>query len=114
MHRQHRVDAHCHVGAPGELAESLAAFTPQIRAAQAYDPFAPGWEQLLRRGVTTVLLAPTDNSLAGGTAVLQTIFPGAPEEMLTVHYTDGDQLVATHYCMLGNQILRDAQRREGR
>lgn len=40
---------------------------------------------------------------AGGTAVEEREFVGSPQEMMTVYYMDGDDLVATHYCMLGNQ-----------
>ena len=40
---------------------------------------------------------------AGGTAIEEREFAGTPMEMLTVYHMDGDDLVATHYCMLGNQ-----------
>lgn len=38
-----------------------------------------------------------------GSAVIETIFPGKPYEMVTVFYRDGDELSLTHYCSLGNQ-----------
>jgi len=40
---------------------------------------------------------------AGGSALVETIFPGADMEMVTVYHRDGDQLCLTHYCHLGNQ-----------
>ncbi len=40
---------------------------------------------------------------AGGSAVLETLFPGSPQEMLTVYHQDKGALVLTHYCCLGNQ-----------
>jgi hypothetical protein len=40
---------------------------------------------------------------SGGTAVVETIDPGGPHEMVTVIHPDGEALVLTHYCMLGNQ-----------
>ena len=40
---------------------------------------------------------------AGGSAVVETLFPEAEHEMVTVYHRDGDQLVLTHYCSLGNQ-----------
>jgi hypothetical protein len=40
---------------------------------------------------------------AGGSIVHETLFPGTPEEMVTVYHMDGKDLVLTHYCMLGNQ-----------
>jgi hypothetical protein len=40
---------------------------------------------------------------AGGNAVEERVMVGTPMEMLTVYNMDGEDLVATHYCMLGNQ-----------
>ena len=40
---------------------------------------------------------------AGGTAVIETLFPGTPEEMVTVFTVDKGDLVLTHYCAEGNQ-----------
>jgi hypothetical protein len=39
----------------------------------------------------------------GGSAVLETLFPDTPKEMATVYTVDGDDLVLTHYCAMGNQ-----------
>jgi hypothetical protein len=40
---------------------------------------------------------------AGGSAVVETLFPDTDHEMVTVIHPDGDDLILTHYCMLGNQ-----------
>ena len=40
---------------------------------------------------------------SGGSAVIETIDPDGPHEMVTVIHADGDALALTHYCMLGNQ-----------
>jgi hypothetical protein len=40
---------------------------------------------------------------SGGSAVVETLFPGTDHEMVTVIHRDGDDLLLTHYCMLGNQ-----------
>jgi hypothetical protein len=40
---------------------------------------------------------------ANGTTVMETMFPGTPEEMVTMYYLEGDELVMTHYCARGNQ-----------
>jgi hypothetical protein len=40
---------------------------------------------------------------AGGSAVQETLFPGQPQEMVSVYTVDGADLVMTHYCVLGNQ-----------
>lgn len=40
---------------------------------------------------------------AGGSAVLETIFPGTPNEMVSVYYDDQGKLAMTHYCMMRNR-----------
>jgi hypothetical protein len=40
---------------------------------------------------------------AGGSVVHETLFPGQPQEMVSIYHIDGGDLVMTHYCMLGNQ-----------
>ena len=40
---------------------------------------------------------------AGGSAVLETSFPGSEQEMVTLYHLDGDELMLTHYCAAGNQ-----------
>lgn len=37
-----------------------------------------------------------------GSAVVETIFPGQPSEMITVYHRNGDDLLLTHYCALAN------------
>src|SRR5262249_15198538 len=40
---------------------------------------------------------------AGGSAVVETLFPGTDHEMVSVIHPDGPDLLLTHYCHLGNQ-----------
>ncbi|MCB0360953.1 MAG: hypothetical protein KDD44_14995, partial [Bdellovibrionales bacterium] len=41
---------------------------------------------------------------AGGSAVVETIFPGTPNEMVSVYYDDdAGKLAMTHYCMMRNR-----------
>lgn len=41
---------------------------------------------------------------AGGSAVVETIFPGTPQEMVSVYYDDDQGTLAmTHYCMMRNR-----------
>jgi len=42
---------------------------------------------------------------AGGTTLVETMFPGDEHEMVTVYYMDGSDLKATHYCVVGNQPM---------
>jgi hypothetical protein len=41
--------------------------------------------------------------VSSGSAVMETLFPGTPHEMITMYHLDGGDLVLTHYCALGNQ-----------
>ena len=50
---------------------------------------------------------------AGGSAVVETIFPGQAHEMVTVYHADGPDLVLTHYCMEGNQPRMRAKAAQG-
>jgi len=40
---------------------------------------------------------------AAGNAVMETLFPGTPHEMVTMYHVDGKDLRLTHYCAAGNQ-----------
>lgn len=40
---------------------------------------------------------------SGGSAVVETLFPGTPHEMVSVYHDKNGKLSMTHYCMLGNQ-----------
>jgi hypothetical protein len=48
---------------------------------------------------------------SGGSAVVETLFPGAPHEMVSVYDDEGGKLSMTHYCMLKshpNMTLKSA------
>lgn len=40
---------------------------------------------------------------SNGSAVLERIFPGTPNEMISVYYDDHGKLAMTHYCMMRNR-----------
>jgi hypothetical protein len=40
---------------------------------------------------------------AGVSAIVETLFPGTPEEMISVYHDGNGKLSMTHYCMLQNQ-----------
>lgn len=50
---------------------------------------------------------------SGGTAVVETIDPGGQHEMVTLIHPDGNALLLTHYCMLGNQPQMKAMPKAG-
>ena len=41
--------------------------------------------------------------VSSGTAIMETMNPSDAEDMVTVYYPDGDQLMLTHYCGSNNQ-----------
>lgn len=61
------------------------------------------WVKIGADGKPEEKIAITYRVTAGGSAVLETIFPGTDEEMISVYHEDKGRLVLTHYCMLGNQ-----------
>jgi len=51
---------------------------------------------------------------AGGSALVETLFPGTPEEMISVYYDDNKgRLSMTHYCMLQNRPSMKLQKGSG-
>ena len=52
-------------------------------------------------------------TIANGTVVVETAFPGQPHEMITVFHLDGPKLVMTHYCAAGNQPYMVAEHPSG-
>ena len=50
---------------------------------------------------------------SGGSAVVETLDPDGDHEMITVIHKDGDSLLLTHYCMLGNQPQMRAKPKAG-
>jgi len=92
--------------APGR-GEKKAADHPQ-------DKLGPVFEQLKKLVGEWQLAKPADEAskgktavryrlTAGGSALVETIFPDEAMEMLSVYHRDGDKLVLTHYCCAGNQ-----------
>ena len=51
---------------------------------------------------------------SNGSIVRELMFPGTPHEMTNVYHLDGDGLVVTHYCAMGNQPRMRATRRDGK
>jgi hypothetical protein len=47
---------------------------------------------------------------AAGSAVVQTLFPGQPQEMVNVFHMDGQDLLFTHYCAAQNAPVMKFQK----
>ena len=50
---------------------------------------------------------------AGGSALVETLFPGSPEEMVSVYHDRKGKLAMTHYCMLRNQPRMTLKKADG-
>jgi hypothetical protein len=91
----------------GPAGKPLAAF--ELFRALAGDWVAADDGEMYRKGDVVARYAVT----ASGTAVVETVFPGSPHEMVTVYSADGPDLVLTHYCMEGNQPRMRAKNAKG-
>ena len=81
-----------------DLAESSFAFTPDLRAAEAFDPWQEALQKLPAAGVTSVALSPTARNVAGGIAAL--VKPGLKSGQLV---SDNLQLVLSLNSAARNQ-----------
>lgn len=50
---------------------------------------------------------------SGGTAIIEKIMPGTPHEMTTIYSSRGNDVNATHYCLVGNQPEMKLKKTEG-
>lgn len=67
---------HAYLAAAGDLAETTDAYTPELRAIEAYDPFGDEVQQMLSGGVTSAAIAPRSaNTFAGLGGAAKTV-PG--------------------------------------
>lgn len=67
------------------------------------------WVLADENGQPTDQVASVIRLTAGGSAVHETLFPGEPQEMISIYTADGSDVVMTHYCVLGNQPQMRAQ-----
>lgn len=51
---------------------------------------------------------------SNGYAVVETLFPGTQHEMITMYAFDGEQIVMTHYCAMGNQPRLVGEKKDDR
>jgi hypothetical protein len=61
------------------------------------------WEGKEMEGRPGTIVTAEYRLTSGGTAIEEKLFANTPMEMVTIIHCDGDDLLLTHYCMLGNQ-----------
>lgn len=76
---------------------------PTNPAFEKLKKLAGTWVEADKDGKPTETVASVIKVTAGGSAIHETLFPGQPHEMISVYTVDGQDVVLTHYCMLGNQ-----------
>jgi hypothetical protein len=83
-------------------AEEKAQST-NTRRLEALKQLAGDWVEVGKDGKPTDKVVSSIRVTSGGSTVQETIFPGTDHEMVTMYHLDGDDLLLTHYCSLGNQ-----------
>jgi hypothetical protein len=86
--------------AAGEEAPAEKPRHPQL---ERMKKLAGEWLLVGADGQPTATIGASYRVTSGGSAVLETLFPGKDSEMVTMYYLDGGELVLTHYCCLANQ-----------
>ena len=86
------------------LAEEHAHPTPMVSAElERIKQLAGRWEGTSQETDKTVQPAVVEYKVtSGGSAVVETLFPGTPHEMVSVYHDQHGKVAMTHYCMLGN------------
>jgi hypothetical protein len=87
----------------GDKSEPKPPAPPTNAALEKMKRLAGTWLLADKDGKPTDQVASVIKVTAGGSVVHETLFPGQPQEMVSVYTVDGADLFMTHYCVLGNQ-----------
>ncbi len=79
------------------------AETPKSSEFERLKSLVGAWQGKVDIGHGPVDMIAQFRVLAGGNVIEERVFPGSPEEMVTMYYDKGGKLALTHYCMLGNR-----------
>ena len=88
------------------LAPGLAVFAGE--SADVMEKLAAlegDWMLLDEEGRETEVVGSSFRLTAGGSALVETMFPDSADghEMVNMYHADGDRILMTHYCAAGNQ-----------
>jgi hypothetical protein len=84
------------------LADRAMQAAPAPKELGALKKLAGRWQGQAKMGDKNVPVTIVYELTAGGSAVVEKLFPGTPHEMLSVYTAEGDKVVMTHYCAMGN------------
>lgn len=88
------------------LALPTFAFGGELDAKQAFEKMKSlvgKWQGTMGDGSESIKASVEYKLTGSGTALVETLGPGSPFEMVSVYHLDGSDLVMTHYCGAGNQ-----------
>jgi hypothetical protein len=91
---------------PASYGDEKTGARPQAPTNAAFEKMkklAGTWLAADEHGKATDQVMSVIKVTAGGSAVHEILFPGQPQEMISVYTVEGSDLVMTHYCVLGNQ-----------
>ena len=89
--------------ASGRSDDASAKTRPTNPGLERLKKLAGTWVEADKDGKPTDKVVSVVRVTAAGSAVHETLFPGQPQEMVSVYHLDKGDLVMTHYCALGNQ-----------
>lgn len=84
----------------GEFTQKPAV-TPAAEAFSKLKAIAGSWDMADEEGKNHHALESKVSS--AGSILREVMFPGADHEMTNMYHLDGDAIIATHYCAIGNQ-----------
>lgn len=87
----------------GAQAEEPAAKAGKTPAFDAMKKLVGDWSQADEHGKPTGPVVSSMKLIANGSVLHETLFPGTAHEMVSVYHMDGQGMICTHYCALGNQ-----------
>ena len=82
---------------------SAIAAPPAADCLAKLQSLAGDWSGTVKEGDAAPAVRVTYRLIGNGSAVVESLFPGTPHEMMTVYHLDGDRLMLTHYCAMKNQ-----------
>ena len=87
--------------AQGALAGEMASGKMDAKAAfEKLKGLAGEWRGTAGEGLSVPVIYKVSSN---GNVVMETLFAGTDHEMITMYHLAGGDLVATHYCSIGNQ-----------
>jgi hypothetical protein len=98
------------VSAPAEEKKAAPKEAPKNAAFEQLKKLSGKWSGKGDCMGTEMDVTVTYKVTAAGSAVMETLFAGTEHEMITMYTVDGDKLILTHYCALGNQPRLKAEK----